>query len=620
MPKRKFNESNMYGELVNLPPKRSEIEYNTWVSATDVKNYLMNDPILDWFDRYYCTQGLNGEYNTRATQKKRQDNMVTEKSKMNVLFEKGILFEEKVLNHLRSQYQTETIAVNGKKDMNRKNYNKTVDAMMRGVPMIFQAVLYNDQNHTQGIADIMIRSDYINLIVNRRVLTDDEINIKAPNLSGNYHYCVIDIKWTSMTICADGIHIRNENRFPAYKGQMVIYNTCVGNIQGYTPTKAYIMSKHWNIDTKRNPQEGYNCFDILGTIDYSDRDNAYVTRTKSAIEWVRRVRREGSAWDPLNPTIEEMYPNSSNTNDAPWSKVKATVCNSIDEITKLWYVSVPHRVNAHSRGIMKWSDPRCTSQTLEYPQGQRANIIDMILNVNRGDDLIFPNKIQNNMDEWKQTSSLDFTVDFEYVNMCLTGSEMNIHNSSTESRVINMIGVGYTENNEWRYKCFTIEALTLDEEKRIIDEFTQFIITKSNELRTHASQIPKLFHWYSAETTTFNIVNKRHNYRWTQWEQNIRWVDMYVVFTSEPIVIKGSLCFKLKEIGKAMYNNGMISTFWDDSGVTDGLIAMIDSINYYKDKAQGIDDKKVIESVIKYNEIDCKVIWDILKYLREHHV
>jgi hypothetical protein len=594
-----------------------KVTYNHWVSGSEIKNYLMKDTLLDWLNLYYVDRGLNDKkYPTRSAKNKRITELQQEQQKLNILFENGNEFERKVFHNIRTKFPNDCmmIANNGRSDMSRNNFDKTTRAMSNGVPIIMQAVLYNDSNSTCGVADLVIRSDYFNRLFNRQELTRDEESHRAPNCNGNYHYRVVDIKWTTMTLCANGNTIRNEHYFPAYKGQVAIYTAAVGQIQGYTPDKAYIMTKGWKIDKKGSETEGYNCFDLLGTIDYNGFDSQYLQLTSDAINWVRKVRKSGSQWSVLNPTVPELYPNSSNSNDAPWGKIKKFLSNHLEEITQVWYVGVKHRNNAHASGVYKWSD--CTTEILDMNEGKRSMVIDQILNVNRDTEHnMYPiDGIVNNNFRWQSKSKVDFYVDFETINECFQ-SQIRLDNSKTESDVTFMIGVGYEENAEWNYTCFSMTEYGLESERDVMDEFTKFITNKAKELDETA--IPRLFHWSQAEPRFFNRTNMRNGFRWNKWEQNIIWVDMYNVFTDEPIVVKGSLCFKLKEIGKAFHKLGYITTLWDDNGPGDGLTAMIDAIQYYKSTER---DQDMFNKIIRYNEIDCKVLWEINTYLRNNCV
>ena len=154
----------------------------------------------------------------------------------------------------------------------------------------------------------------------------------------------------------------------------------------------------------------------------------------------------------------------------------------------------------------------------------------------------------------------------------------------------------------------------MDEEKRIIEEFIHFIKSKKNKQK----QLPKLFHWAHAENTFLTHANLRHNDLFGRWlKEEVELIDMCKIFMKEPILIKGMLKFKLKEVAKAMYNNKMITTKWEDNGVNDGLTAMIGACNYYKDKTD--ENKKLMEKIGRYNDIDVKVLWEIVNYLRKNN-
>ena len=93
---------------------------------------------------------------------------------------------------------------------------------------------------------------------------------------------------------------------------------------------------------------------------------------------------------------------------------------------------------------------------------------------------------------------------------------------------------------------------------------------------------------------------------------------MCKVFIDEPIVIKGAMKYKLKEIGNAMFNHGLIKTKWFDDGISNGFEAMIEACNYYKNRSK--KDDNLMREIIKYNEVDCKVLYEIVEYLRDNKI
>jgi hypothetical protein len=396
----------------------------------------------------------------------------------------------------------------------------------------------------------------------------------------------------------------------------------LGKIQGYTPYTAYIMPKNWRIDSKYNQQQGYSCFDLLGKINYKEKDNAYIKKTHDAINWVHKVKREGVLYSPINPSIKEMCVNMSNTNDNQWTNVKKELIKKTHDITAIWNITNNHRDKVFDLGIRKWSDNNCTSESLGMNNGKRSHVIDKILNINRQNVYnIMPHKlslIKDNRFNWQRKFRTDFYIDFETLSPLFGNQDdMNIHNSQTENQIIFMIGVGYIEDDEFCYKVFYMDELTSDEEYRILYEFKDFIDNKSTELDKKEKYNTRLFHWSNAEKTTLEKAFVRHPDLLKKWKNHIEWIDVCDIFTSEPIVVKGALCFKLKEIGNALYSLGMIDTYWDSNEMSDGLSAMNTGIQYYQKNNKTEADKKIFNSIIKYNRIDCKVVYDIIKMLRE---
>lgn len=607
---------NLWDPLTKKRALRTPL--NEYTSGTKIKNYLLKDPVLDWYDMYYESRGLNE--NPKKRPRKNSYSKPVNGDDVEIFFEEGNKFEKNICSYLNRKFEGEITTINndGVDGVNLRNYNLTVEAIFKGIPIILQGVLINHDNKTRGVADILIRSDYINKLVTHKVISEKKEHIKASNLSGNYHYLVVDIKWCTMTLCANGYNIRNEGRFPAYKGQLAIYTSILGEIQGYTPSEAYIMAKAWKVDSKNNANSGYNCFDILGVIDYDGFDNQYVQLVSNSIDWIKDLKKHGSNWSPLNPLRQEMYPNLSNKLDAPWTEIKNAVGSTINEISEVWCVGHANRVQAHSQGIYSWKDPMCDSVTLGITGESKPDTIDAILEVNRSKKhTILPQKIKNNMCNWQKSSPVDFYVDFETLNACFLERCSDIQNSSTEPDMIFMIGVGYIVNDQWHSTQFVAKSATLSEEKFIVNEFVNFINSISIKFTEF---VPRLFHWSQAEPTNFYHAMNRHNMKWEQWLSSIVWVDMYDVFVREPIVVKGALNFRLKSIGKAMHKLGYIETTWENNGVNDGLQAMMSAIKLYKqklnDESYDVTQDKTMLNIIKYNENDCKIMWEIVQCLR----
>lgn len=631
--------------------KLNNTKYNNkgkYMSATKTANYLLDDPILDWLDLYYKDLGFNlGKIkeNQKSELKKEYEN---NKKNMSPYFDGGIYFEDVVMDNLKKKFKNNFCMINtdGKNGLTEDNYKKTIDMMMKGKKIIAQAVLFNKKNNTCGFPDLLVRSDFINQIINIPVLSKNMENIKAPYLKGNYHYLVIDIKWSTLHFAAHHNILLKTGRIPAYKSQVSIYNCALGNIQGYFPPCAYILGKGWkrekSIRKKDMTQEqlmmykinsgsiietsySSNCFDQLGIVDFEGYDNSIIEKTSEAIKWYEDVSINGIKWSPLKPPCENMYPNMSN-DDLVWGKVKTYIARKIGEITQVCNVGIKERKILHDKGIYNCWNKKCNSYNMGLGFTETAEKINSVLDINRDRQYnVYPRKIQNNYNNWQIASPVDFYFDFETLNCQFLKNENNIQNSSQLiSGLIFEIGVGWIENGNWCFENFYIDHANQYEESQMVNNFFQFILNKSRQLDPNKRFFPRLFHWTNAERNNLNDINKRNNCRWNSFVNgtDIKYVDMYKVFTQEPICVKGSYNYKLKSIGRALYNLGKIKTLWPDTDITNGQIAMLEAIKYYKNKQNNCLTEKnheMFNDIIKYNEVDCKIIWEIVDYCRNKY-
>tara|TARA_S200000501_G_scaffold376225_1_gene430518 strand:+ start:719 stop:3025 length:2307 start_codon:yes stop_codon:yes gene_type:complete len=631
----KFNTYSLIDNGTNNPQK-------DWVSPSNIKNYLLWDPLLDWLHLYYLDKGFNDNeqvcLNNNLNYKLKKDKPIeSESNSMQILCEMGNRFEYNVIKFLKNKYTGNIRTVSKSyNDINQSVAKKTIEYMKLGVPIIDQAVLYNHTNRTFGVADLLIRSDWVNQIFNSNPLSDDLINIKGDKLNGNYHYIVIDIKWTTLNLCANGELIRNSDRFPSYKSQLAIYNAAVGQIQGYTPDKAYILAKSYKYTSKGVSFVGYNCFDLLGHVDFSDFDREYLDRTYKAINWIRNLRYNGHEWSCLPPSVPELYPNMSNRFDAPYHHVKKDLAERLNELTQIWMVGPKNRFFAHNKGIYKWTDQKCNSLNLNIKGKKRQKVVNKILEINNpnNNNNILPLKIDNNDYDWKNSHELDFYIDFEILNCCFIDRKINLNDSKDITGMLFLIGVGYEENNEWKYKKFLMKEITLDEEKKNVTDFINFIENKvkllmdNHNIADRKLCTPKFYFWSKAERSFMKNTNKRHNQIFTNWINNNIWIDFCEIFQKEPITIKGVTNFKLKNVANKMAEYKFINPCWEsDSPIGGGLKAMMEAVNYYKymknnnreDDIFTFESKnKIMNDIIRYNEGDCKSVYEIINFFRKY--
>lgn len=572
----------------------------SWVAATHVRNYILKDPIVDWLK-------LRSRRGTRSTPEYTNSGGFTQ-----FLMKCGIEFESELVKYINNN-RVPVVTVS--EHITDDSCRKTIDLMMSGTPVIHSAPVRNYRVKTHGIIDLLVRSDYLEHLIDDSPLSDDEKVIPATKLKGNYHYVVIDVKYSTLPLRADGRLLLNSGSFPAYKAQTWIYTQAVANIQGYTSRYAYIMGRRWNYTSKDIKHRNYTCLNKVGVIDFQGVDKYYITRTRDALAWVRDVKDNGNDWSVNPPSRPELYPNMC-VDAGVWNNEKKKIAHRIGEITSIWYCSVKNREIALSNNISSWHEPECTSNAIGI-NGKRSNIINAIMDVNRQDvDKILPRKIQNNMYDWKRKGNEVF-VDFETLSDVFSNfSDIPVQKSTC---MIFMIGVGWEENGSWKYKSFICNQATHSEEYRIMDEFVEFMRMK---------KYPQMYYWHaenkfwnSAECrqidiTCDNLDNEKKEHISDSWKIK-KWADLSSLFRSEPIVLKGCFNFGLKNIATTMRENHMISANISSDCKT-GMMAMVNAWKCYKDCNNPIESD-IMKDIEKYNQFDCKVLWEIINYLRDNH-
>jgi len=586
--------------------------WDEWVSASATRAYALDDPILDWLSIHGAAKGFVSDKDLPGYDPALD---FTE-----FLFRQGNLFEKSVMAHLAQHAEVEDIAPDYRDIRSLEKANATFEAMTRGVPLIYQGVLWDAEHAVYGAPDLLVRSDVLSTLF-PGTISPEQAAKAAPDLDAPWHYRVVDVKFTGLHLLAGG-DVGNSGSAVAYKTQLFLYTRALGRLQGMEPSHAYLLGRGW----EQRSERGHSAIERLGPVPQDgtvSNRRATSELATAAVHWMRRVRAEGAEWDVLpEPTIRELYPDSSNQQDSPWSNAKRQIARELQDVTLLWQVGPPKREIAHAAGIRRWTDPRCTPAAVGVTGATQAPILQALLDINRSTDglHVHPLRIAAAQEEWRATPPLEFYVDFE------TFSDLNDDFSAFPQRggqaLIFMVGCGHIEDGEWQFACFVAEEATVTGERRMIDAWYAHMDAVRQRLAPDLER-PRVMHWSPAERsnfeTAYNSARTRHpDATWA----DLNWFDFLArVMKAEPVVIRGSLAFGLKAVAKALHGHGLIQTLWSD-GPADGLGAMVASWSAYdaaRASSEPVLSIPLMQEVVRYNEVDCRVMWEAIAYLRSHH-
>jgi len=556
-----------------------------WVSATKTRNYILNDPLLDYLNLYKTSENTQTGIFTKF------------------IMNQGILFEEGIVVLLKNKFGDSFKQIAGTsgtvQEDSRDTYKfkETVDAIKNKTPIIYQGVLHNSKKKEYGVPDLIVHRDYISKLV-----TDAPTDLTE-------EYYIIDIKFTTLYFSAKGF-LLNSGSVPAFKSQIYVYLDSLNGITKSKGTTAFILARRWIQGSTGNNEQ--TAFNRLGVIDYATFDADYPARTKNAMKWYRKVKDLGKNWVLTpNPSVPELYPNMKNEYDYPWRPFKVSYAQEIGEITLMWQCGVKRRRIAHSNGVFHWN--KATSESLGFKKKSKYyKTVNKMIAVQTSNELPV---IRNNISKWKSKQLLDFYVDYETISN-VTDDFISLPQVDTKSSIIFLIGCGYSDpiTKEWIYNYFLAKEISISAEQQIVSDWFSYM--DSVKAKFPSPKEPRLIHWSNAEASFFEAVVKRHQILKADlpWNFNPNWLDFLTVVRSEPAVIKGAFNFGLKTFGNAMQKLNLVTTVWE-SDCANGIDAMIIAFNAYKN-SESVEESPEMKDIIHYNEIDCKMVFEIVRYFR----
>lgn len=539
-----------------------------FVSGTNIKNYMINDQLVDWLEYYYYDKPTE---------------MKDEFTKF--IIKKGNEFESKIIEEINNNIKVKTVASH----FFEEAYIKTLKLMESGTPLIHSAYIQNKDLKLYGIADLLIRSDFL------KVFTDYEYKHTCKE---SYHYVVLDIKWSTLNLTADKIHLVNSGRIPAYKGQLYIYNQCLKEMQKYEPKVGFLLGRRYVCNSIGERFDGP--FDKIGVVNFEKKDCPLIDKINKGIKWVRKYKKEGRNWELYPPSNHNLYPNMK-VDSGGWNGIKTEIAKELNEITLIWYCGIKQREKAFEKGVFSYTDPRCTPKLLNI-KGQREKLISNILKINRQNVEKFKIFSRSEM----KTFSNEMFVDFE--TFC---DVIDFENDETEPlrklNTIFLIGV-YYENT---YYSFVAKDLNESSELAIMEEFTEFVRSKNN---------PVLWYWHAENQIWDKSYSNQFDKNNEIFQYDFNWQDLKNIFIQNEIVIKDCFSYKLKEIVFCLNKHGLI-TVSNNSDYENGKDASLSALKLYlenekKNEISPMKENENMKEIIKYNEFDCVSLFSILNFLK----
>ena len=642
-------------------------DFSNWMALHNFKNYINDDTILDWLDLY----GTKNNFKKDANDKNIPFN--------NFLQHKNTECKRIIINFISQSFsnayyvsQDATIEI---------KYKQTCDCIKQQIPLIINPTLLDFKNKLISTPDLLINKSHVHSIfyncsksneigeyipidittlklntskTNERIILNssksiqllklkmiisnlclldmlNKINNKntktqkkkrfmknrdtknSDNIELNNNISYNNISYDNINydnINYDNINYDNINYNNGYiiSGNLYlkeIKNNRFNNESIYLNNKKKKRKRSYNNCPNHNKQT--NNYYTINPL-YHSQDKTIVHKLFSCINWLDKLRLHGHKWNVSNPSCIELYPTMTNKDDFPWKSTKKQIANNLNEITLLWSCGKNERELAHKNNVKTWQE--CTSNLLQINNKKNALILNNMININANkynSSLLFhPNKLKSQLAlKCLKTNSVEFYVDFE-----------TLHNYDNNCNVIFMIGcLSYyrvnKKSNRYTRNFKTFTATNLNGETEIINNWVMYMHNIQNKFCDINVQ-PPIYHWSNAEPIVYKNYMEKYKIK-NDKIFNLNFCDLLEVFKSEPIVIKGAFSYGLKEISRAMYTHGLINTIWDTKNISDGKIAMFEAWRYYNGFAH---DNTMIE-IERYNYIDCKVLQEILEYIRK---
>lgn len=570
---------------MNLMSKRTR----NVIAPYKLRNYVISNHLEDWLIAYGVDNGYKPAEHINSAPKRAR---------------LGEHFEELVHQELIEMFGEDEVItiINNISQIGDAKATETIKHMKDGRKVIYQAMLQNKTNKTHGVADFLIRSDVIDGVFADYKYPSANVGSK---LNPKWHYVVIDTKFSKLTLCADGLRIRNDDTMRFYKLQLYIYNLAVGQIQCYDPAYGLIVGRGHSYTTKGQTFSSISCLSRPGVIEFTDWDKFVADELDGGLKWLDRLDVLGSEWEPHpEPTAPELYANMKADGSPKWQSVKTSIGKKQNVLTQLWNVTGEHQHKGALKGLFSVADLGRTKAgtysdaTLDahldiigFKKGNKTTItLSKFVKAQNVDGCAEPEitpAIKKALEGYKNWIYLDFET---WSNANVTFDMPQI----TSENYVYLIGL-------WHKSCclkFPMKTLTSEEQERILSEFIDYVDSCSD----------KIVHWGYAEVQWLDALSARflkHSVAIARIKS--RMIDLCKFFMDNSLVYKGMRDFSLKTVASVLVPKAYDAVECKTGASTELLIESAATTN-----PADITKTKEFDNIVEYNAVDCKVMEQII--------
>ena len=565
------------------PPEQLGSDWTGWVSASSTHNWSEQNQLVDWLNAYgnefgFVPDGQRPDHDSRF-------------SYVSAVLRQSWAFERAVVKWLATVSTVRQIGHGPIDARSLAKRRETEMAMRAGVSIIAQGILWDPDARTEGMPDLLIRSDVLASLC--PAAFDGEppgaASAPAPGIctrDAPYHYRAVDIKFTTLELTQDGEASR---KHLAYMVQNRIYNEALGKTQGYTPPASYLLGR-----------------DGFASLAHVTHDNSELRRLAlEGATWMRRVSEEGASWHPIpSPTIPELRPNLKAWADLDWHRAKQDIAEAQHDLTLLPYINPEQRSIAAARGITRWDDPRLSADVLGLGGTAEGRHVDRILAANRppANSAVVPGTIQTNLAGWQSPARGECFVTLQTVTDQMDDFSRFPKRGGTD--MVFMVNWGWLDRaGHWQSRRLVARDLSADAELALSLEWK----TELYETAKSAGLVDmdlRLYHWGSRRLLL----------------PELNWHDILVeLILEEPVAIRGSFGFDLPEMAAAFHAAGLIK-----SGLRPlppGPLAATAGAWWAAREAElhgiRLSEVDVIQMIGAHGDASCRSMMEILMFLRQ---